>query len=310
MNDTEFGYRRNVFTKNLDIIKQHNLKYAARQEAFKLGVNHLTHLTFEEFQRNWFGYKDPRIVNDRLKKNEEQKQDGKGFNIFGPIESVFNSFWYPYPTVKDDGMSFDHRESGCIGEVRNQKKCGSCYAFTSADHFDSQECLCNQDKSNRTVRYSSPQNLVDCSSKQGNNGCNGGLMDNCVNYAKQTPGLNLESDYPYTGTQDTCNFNKETAIHRNITEIKHLKPDENVMMEYIKNGQPLMICVKADQKWQLYEKGILGETKDFAARWTRCNHAVNCVGYGYDAILKKHYWLVCIWSKKMSLSRCLIQKVL
>merc|ERR1712057_8068 len=95
--------------------------------------------------------------------------------------------------------SVDWTTKGAVTPVKNQGQCGSCWAFSTTGSTEG----IHQIKTGKLLSFSEQQ-LVSCAGSFGNQGCNGGLMDNGFKYIQQS-GDTLESNYPYTGKTGKCN---------------------------------------------------------------------------------------------------------
>jgi C1A family cysteine protease len=128
----------------------------------------------------------------------------------------------------------------------------------------------------KTLYTLSEQQLVDCSRSYGNQGCNGGLMDDAFQFIIDNKGICSEADYPYTANDDTC---KKTC--KSVTTISGYKNvpgnSEPALMSAIASV-PVAVAIQADQSsFQFYSTGVMDSPCG-----SKLNHGVLAVGYGTE----------------------------
>ncbi|XP_058863684.1 cathepsin S-like [Acipenser ruthenus] len=253
----EDGERRVTWEKNLKLVTLHNLEHSLGMHTYDLGMNHMGDMTSEEVLAKLTGFRLP----SDLKRGNATFTRSSG------------------ATVPD---AIDWRDKGCVTEVKHQGACGSCWAFSAAGALEGQLKL----KTGQLVSLS-PQNLVDCSSKYGNLGCNGGYITEAFQYVIDNQGIDSDSSYPYTARDDQCHYNPATKAASCSKYVQLPEGNEEALKEAVGTVGPVSVAIDATRpQFILYRSGVYNDP----SCTQKINHAVLTVGYG--TLDGQDFWLV------------------
>jgi len=240
----ELVLRRSVYAANVAKIEAHN---AATSE-WKMAVNKFSDLTGEEWKAAYTG---------GYRAKEKRSKNVNLTLLHTPKEAL--------PT------SVDWTAAGAVTPVKNQGQCGSCWAFSTTGATESAYFVAN-----KKLVSISEQQLVDCSGAEGNQGCNGGLMDYGFEYIIKNKGICTEASYPYTAKDGTCKAKTCTASGVTVTKFTDVPTDSETALMTAIVQQPIAIAVEADQNsFQSYSSGVMTQTCG-----TNLDHGVLATGYG------------------------------
>jgi cathepsin L len=265
-NETEERFRMKIFMENSHKVAKHNKLYEQGLVTYKLGLNKYSDLLHHEFVSILNGFNKTKT----------------GFLRGSDLEDSVTFIHPAHVTLPD---SVDWRDHGAVTPVKDQGHCGSCWSFSATGSLEGQHFR----KTGNLVSLSE-QNLVDCSTKYGNNGCNGGLMDNAFRYVKDNGGIDTEDSYPYDAEDEKCHYNPKNkgATDRGFVDIE--SGNEEKLKAAVATIGPVSIAIDASHEtFQLYSEGVYIDPECSSEE---LDHGVLVVGYGTDEKTGQDYWLV------------------
>ncbi|CAG0890794.1 unnamed protein product [Cyprideis torosa] len=268
--DAEEQFRMKVFYENRRKIVKHNIFYERGNRTFKLGTNEYSDMLPFEFVKTMNGF------NGNLDKQLKSDPDS-------PLRYLTTTFIEPlYVSVP---KSIDWRDKGAVTPVKNQGHCGSCWSFSATGALEGQHFR----KTGKLISLSE-QNLIDCSMKYGNDGCNGGLMDQAFQYVKDNRGIDTEKAYPYEGEDDKCRYKKDERGATDTGFVDVPQGDEEALKKVVASIGPVSVAIDAShESFQLYKSGVYNEPE---CSPDNLDHGVLVVGYGTDEETGLDYWLI------------------
>ncbi|EGG21338.1 cysteine proteinase 5 precursor [Cavenderia fasciculata] len=242
----EFNTRYSVYKKNMDYVNEWNSKGSETV----LGLNSLADMTNQEYQAIYLGTKTDATA--RLAAASASAS-------FGKVQGALPA-------------SIDWVAQGAVTQVKNQGQCGSCWSFSATGSTEGAHQI-----STSNLVALSEQNLIDCSSSYGNDGCNGGLMDNAFKYIIANGGIDTEASYPYVAKVQKCKYNPANSGATLSSYVDVTSGSESALQSQTVKG-PVSVAIDAShQSFQLYDSGVYYEP---ACSSTNLDHGVLVVGYG------------------------------
>jgi cathepsin B len=210
------------------------------------------------------------------------------------IKSRLNARFTPkfkvrYVQNKLEQASFDSRTAfpGCVGAVRNQGSCGSCWAFATTEAFADRICIST---ANKIIDVLAAQDLVSC--EKNCYGCDGGLEAYAWKWMIKNGVVN-ETTYPYvsgtTKNSEKC-VSYPNALHYHVKAGSVVDEDTaetiaDLQKEIMANG-PITTGFSVYDDFMSYKGGIYVKT---STKYLG-GHAVKIIGWGQENGMD--FWIV------------------
>ncbi|XP_073958794.1 cathepsin K-like isoform X2 [Choristoneura fumiferana] len=246
--------------QNLRRVASHNQEYLAGKQSYSLHLNHLGDFAPMDYLKNLLKLKDT-------------------FPLWDPAHDHHRRDFHKL-AHKRAPRQVDWRTRGFRPRREQQLRCGACYAFAVTHALQAQLY-----KRHGAWGELSPQQIIDCSRPDGNDGCQGGSLRATMRYVTRA-GLITETAYPYEGKRDHCRYSSLLVRAKPKRWAFLPAGDEDAMELALAAIGPLAVAVNAAPfTFQLYS-GVYDDP--FCTPW-QLNHAMLLVGYTPE------YWVLLNW---------------
>lgn len=258
----------NLFVKNWHLINKTNKELQQQNSSLVLGLN--------EFMDSIDMESEPSdlMTNPIIDKKFRPSTYLKIFQSpFPYLETILN---------QNKQITYNWNDTGLLSPIKNQGRCGSCWAFASTTSLETFMRI-----NGYNVSRLSEQELVDCSKE--NYGCDGGLMHLAFDYIIDNKGLVSHDNYPYKGKDQNCSNKQMTnVIGSNLKDYQFVIPNSVLDMKLSVIKTPVTIALDADNPFfRFYKSGVIDVPQNYSKS---LNHAVLLVGFDYDE--KGMYWII------------------
>jgi len=195
-----------------------------------------------------------------------------------------------YQGILDDDLPFDFdsrtRWPGLIHPVRDQQKCGSCWAFSASEVLSDRVAIA----SGRPSPVLSTEDLVSCD--KGDEGCGGGRLPNAWKYLTST-GIVTDTCMPYgagDGEAPKCRrkcADSEPFVRTMARSAYAINGPINMQKDMLMNG-PIQIGFLVYPSFMNYKSGVY-----YTHIWEFMplgGHAVKVLGWGLQNVTFLHFW--------------------
>lgn len=270
---TEDANRKAVFKQNLANIAASNMQNSGD---FLLAVNRFADLSPSEFASKYLMKPLPMTANANTNNLTVTIRNRKLLAKPGTTTTL--------PTTAVD-------QSPYVTSVKDQKSCGSCWAFAAVAAIEARVNQLKGITSGTSTINLTEQQLVDCDT--GSSGCNGGSSVSAFSYVYSN-NITGESVYPYTAVTGTCNGALAYAGTNTFLKLSgyggtSYPASGSTGLTNVYNAlKTQAVVVYLDgSNLSTYKSGVFTYN---ACSKTTINHAVLLVGYGYDTATAKYYF--------------------